>query len=171
MQKFFFFATPCKSSRNETWTNFICWYSSFVDVFLEFHVSCFKMKKQVALFVLLSIFSLAFVTFYDSKLFKSRMSKLNSITNIRNEIKYVLFYEHYKTKKLVREKIPYGADVMKMKKTEDCPYVNCIFTHDPNHLNIEDFDAIVFQRNYDFKWMPPSKRKQRQLYIVQNREY
>lgn len=138
----------------------------FVNSFLKFVVSRSKMNKQKTLFVLLLIISLAVVKFNYAKLFQ--IFKLNE--KCKNEKKTVLIYSRYDEKNPRWGKIPV-THVMKREKSEDCPYVNCIFTHDHNYLKkIEDFDAIIFQRNHNLNWKPPAKRNQHQLYIMKNHE-
>ena len=128
------------------------------------------MNRRKTTFVLLLIFSLIVVIFFSFKLLKIR--KKTKFVNKKNltEKKTILFYTRYDEKNPRWGKIP-ETYVMKGTKSEDCPYTNCVFTHNHSYLkNIEEFDAIIFQRNVNHFWVPPSKRRQGQLYIMKNHE-
>jgi hypothetical protein len=58
------------------------------------------------------------------------------------------------------------------RKTHECPYVNCVFTHDKGYLKgLTKYDALVFHRGNFLNWEPPAARRPQQLYIMFDLEY
>lgn len=80
----------------------------------------------------------------------------------KNEIKTILFWNTFFGDK----NFYFGeGDIF-----HNCPVNNCKITNDRNHLNVEEFDAILFHGNEMDEGDIPTKRTARQFYVYVNLE-
>lgn len=122
--------------------------------------------------ILLPLFFLVFLVFGKyCWIFSSQTSNNVKILKLypypKPSMKTVLFFTRLWSKSPTwgSKNKTYGIDV---PESADCPYINCIFTHDLNYLkNITDYDALIFHRG--FRWFEkpiPKKRSPHQHYIM-----
>jgi hypothetical protein len=125
------------------------------------------MFKRKALLVL------AALTFLNYFLYSTEtLNIVNYLSQLKlpsESNKTILFYNGYFHNK------KWGSNVdtytINEPRSDDCPYVNCIFTHDRKYLaDILEYDGVIFHREFHPQAPELSKRNPQQLFIMATRE-